>query len=251
VAAGEGCARGQHDLAPVGGDVGLEERHVVRGHGVLDIAHHLVQRVGESSHTRALQQLVRTGELHEGDGDRAVLTAAAGRRENPFADPWRHESTEVDPGRVRRSRCRARVDDRLGPVTYGPPARSLRSIALDLQRWGRQYWWILAVCGATGGSFALNRLWEIMGLETKASADRREERILAAMDGGANDSKAREALDGGAHDRTAREAVAGGVQAASREAREAWLAARRAAALAGFDAGVVELDAGTTVTPRQ
>jgi len=167
------------------------------------------------------------------------------------------EVEEVDenawqrPTDARRQRIEAEVDDRLGPVTYGPPARSLRSIALDLQRWGRQYWWILAVCGATGGSFALNRLWEIMGLETKASADRREERILAAMDGGANDSKAREALDGGAHDRTAREAVAGGVQAASREAREAWLAARRAAALAGFDAGVVELDAGTTVTPRQ
>ena len=42
-------AGGEHDLAAVAVDVGLEERDVVVGAGVLDVAHDLVERVGEGA----------------------------------------------------------------------------------------------------------------------------------------------------------------------------------------------------------
>ena len=143
---------------------------------------------------------------------------------------------------------RSRVEPEPGPVSYGQPAPSLRSLVNGFQRWARQYWWLLTLAGITSGSVLVNRLWELLGVATKADLDRTKVELYAALDGGANDSEARKALDGGAHDHVAREGIAQGISVAASNAREAWLAARRAAALAGVDAGALELDAGTTVT---
>lgn len=160
-------------------------------------------------------------------------------------DTWPADEPERD------TEARTRAILARGPrERYPESTPSLRTVVGGFQRWLRQYYWIAILVGASGGSFALNRLWEVIGLETKANADRREERIMAAIDGGAHDSRAREALDGGAHDSKAREAIVEGLNASAADARSARASASRAAALAGVDAGLVELDAGTTVTPR-
>jgi hypothetical protein len=89
----------------------------------------------------------------------------------------------------------------------------------------------------------LSRLWELLGLATKADLDRTEQKLLATIDGGAHDSEARKALDGGAHDHVARDAVQNGVNAAAADARAARAAAANARRLVGLDP-----DAGLTVT---
>lgn len=149
---------------------------------------------------------------------------------------------------------RQRIEENVGPVSYGPPPPSLRKLLDGFARWGRQYWYVLALMGATTGSVALNRLWEIMGLATKADLDRTrielrtelDAGLSLALDGGAHDSKAREALDGGANDTTARASDAE-IEAKVQSLRSEVATARR---LIGVDAGLLELDAGTTVKPR-
>ena len=66
-------AGGEHDLAAVAVDVGLEEGDVVVGAGVLDVAHDVVERLGEGARPLRGEQRIGAGELHEGHGDQAVL----------------------------------------------------------------------------------------------------------------------------------------------------------------------------------
>ncbi len=76
VAGARGCAGGEHDLAAVAVEVGLEERHLVVGHGVGDGADAVVERLGGRFGALLGEQAVGAGERHERDRDVPVLGLA-------------------------------------------------------------------------------------------------------------------------------------------------------------------------------
>ncbi len=98
-------AGGEHDLAAVAVDVGLEERHVVPRRRLLHVADRLVEGGREGVRTLLRQQRVRPGELHERHGDLPVL-GVAGRLLQVLADRDRQGGPDVEA--VRRP---ARDDD--------------------------------------------------------------------------------------------------------------------------------------------
>ena len=122
-----GAPGGEHDLAAVAVDVGLEERDVVRG----------AARPGRCARTSSSasasaagpsprEQLVGAGELHERDGDRAVLGARRRRRAGAPGSAAGSTAAEVEPvdgpGAAARRRRRRRAAERSSrPSPVGPP----------------------------------------------------------------------------------------------------------------------------------